>query len=257
MRSEIGFIARPPLKRSSSKLAEQLRPEDFEALFLNLPKSIDHLVAELPFGLDYSGLVEDARERKLLPEPVEAWLKDSEPILQRLRSIGDRVLTYCYKDTSAFIEGARTSQQLALLTIRDKLRGRIDAARWMEELEKEADVASAGRQKEFQLLSSEASQYEKNVCIAGLEARILRDELKDSFDTWIKYIDQPYCFTPLEVLRREMVFGKMSRERATKLIEEHIKFVHEYVLLNELDDAYLMWAKKHMYWHPSFREKSS
>jgi len=256
MQSEIGFVVKPPLRKSGKAAAEILH-QDCEALFLNLPKTIDHLVAEIPFGLDYGELVEETRRQKLLPEPVEAWLKDSEPILRKLKEIGDKVLTYCYKDPASFAESVRTSHQIALMTVRDSLRGRIDVDEWIEELKKEAVLTRQAIKREAELMESEASAYEKNICLAGFEGKSLRNALKDRFKTWIKYVNQPYCFTPLDVLRREMSIKEVSSDRALYLIKEHLKFIHDYVLTNELDEAYMKWARRKLYWHGRYAEQNS
>ncbi|MDJ0270427.1 MAG: hypothetical protein NXY59_07780 [Aigarchaeota archaeon] len=256
MEKELGILVKPPLKKSSEKAARMLN-RDCEALFLNLPKSIDHLVAEIPVGLDYRELVEEARKRKLLPEPVEAWLKDSEPILRKLKELGDSILTYCYKDLTGFEMGVRTSHQIALLTIRDTLRGKIDVKRWLEELKRENEAAREAVKREVEMMESEASVYDKSICLAGVEGRFFHEELKTRFKTWLKYIDQPYFFTPLEILKRELeTKGEVSYERAHQLIREHLKFIHDYVLTNELDDAYLKWVRKRFYWHPAVGEKN-
>ena len=255
MQKELGFIVKPPLPRSSKEAAKQLN-EEYEALFLNLPKTIDHLVAEIPYGLDYDQLVEEIRRKKLLPEPVEAWLKDSKPILQRLKEIGDKILTYCYKDPRSFEHGVRTSHNIALLTIRGRIKNEIEVEKWLEQLRWEVEETRKALEREKQTMETEAQDYDKSICISGFEGKWLRNQLKEKFKTWIKYIDQPYLFTPLEILRRKLATqGGVNEEEAKKLIREHIRFIHDYVLTNELDEAYVKWAKEKLYWHSKFKEK--
>jgi len=253
---ELGFIIKPPLKKSSREAAKLIK-EEYEALFLNLPKTIDHLVSEIPYGLEYEELVMEIRRKRLLPEPVEAWLKDSKPILQKLKEIGRKVLTYCYKDPRSFEAGVRTSHNIALLTIRDSLRGEIEVDKWIEQLKWEAEESKKALEREKETMESEAIEYDKSICISGFEGKWLRQELSKFFKTWIRYVDQPYFFTPLEILRRELArFGEIPRERAEQLIREHIRFIHDFVLTNELDEAYIKWAKEKLYWHTRFREKA-
>ena len=255
MQKEIGFIVRPPLPKSGREAAKHIQ-EDYEALFLNLPKTIDHLVAEIPYGLDYEQLVEEIRRKKLLPEPVEAWLKDSKPILQRLKEIGDKILTYCYKDPRSFEHGVRTSHSIALLTIRGRIKNEIEVDKWLEQLKVEMKETEKALEREKETMESEAENYDKSICISSFEGKWLRNQLKEKFKTWIKYIDQPYLFTPLEILRRKLATqGEIEREEAEQLIKEHIRFIHDYVLTNELDEAYLKWAREKLYWHNRFREK--
>ncbi|HIQ29058.1 MAG TPA: hypothetical protein EYH45_00675 [Candidatus Caldiarchaeum subterraneum] len=257
MQKEIGFIIRPPLPKSGKEAARHIR-EDYEALFLNLPKTIDHLVAEIPYGLEYEQLVEEIRRKKLLPEPVEAWLKDSKPILQRLKEIGGKILTYCYKDPSSFEHGVRTSHNIALLTIRGRIKNEIEVEKWLEQLRWEVEETKKALERERKTMEEEAENYDRSICVSWLEGRWLRNQLKEKFRTWIKYVDQPYLFTPLEVLRRKLAAkGEVSEEEARHLIKEHIRFIHDYVLTNELDEAYLKWTKEKLYWHSRFRGKNT
>ena len=254
MEKELGFLVKPPLPKSSKEAAKHIHG-DYEALFLNLPKTIDHLVAEIPYGLEYEQLVEEVRRKKLLPEPVEAWLKDSKPILQKLKEMGDKILTYCYKDPVSFEQGVRTSHNILLLTLRGRIRGKVEVEKWLEQLKWEIEETEKALEREGETMESEAEDYDKSICISGFEGKYLRKKLSEKFKTWIKYVDQPYAFTPLEILRRKLTTqGEVSEEEARELIEEHIRFIHDYVLTNELDEAYLKWAREKLYWHRRFRE---
>jgi len=253
MRSVIDFIVRPPLPTSGEKVLSAL-DRSSEALFLPLPRSLDELVVEMVFGLGYDEFVEEVRRRGLLPEPVENWLRENKPILERIRWLGKRMVTYCYRDDIAFSEGCRSSLKMAILALRDSLRERPDVDEWLSELERESRMRAKAIEREAELLKEEASNYNKSTCVAGFEAGRLREKLGEEFSTKIHYVETPYHFTPLEILRREISMGKVSRERAEKLIRQHLRFIHEYVLPYGVDESHRSWTMDNLYWHPRCRK---
>ncbi len=249
MSSTIDFLVRPPLETSGRKVLSAL-DRSSEALFLPLPRSFDELVVELILGLGYEEFKEEVRRRKLLPEPVESWLRDNRPILERLRELGRRMVTYCYRDDEAFNEGCRTSIRIAMLVLRDSLRERPDVDEWLRELDRERRVREDALEKEANLLREEAVSYKKSTCVAGFEACRLRRILGEEFITRIHYLETPYHFTPLEVLRRMISIKKVSRDMAERLIREHLRFVREYVIPYGVDKSRRVWTVENLSWHP-------
>jgi len=244
---ELGLIIKPPTVSSSVKVAEYLKSQKFESLFLNLPRSLDGLVAEYMMGMKYEDLVEEVRRRKLLPEPVESWLREYEPLLRNLREKGVEVFTFCYREDKAFEAEAKASIEAALLVLRDSITGKVSLDRWLKLLTSQAHTANLTR-READYILDESSNYDKNICIAGFEGRDLKKYLGKEMGTWIRYIGLPYHFTPLEVLRRELLLKEVSEERMRELIKEHIRFIREMVVPKDLENAILEWTKKKLYW---------
>jgi len=251
---ELGLIIKSPTVVSSISVASYLKSQKFESLFLNLPRSLDELVAEYLMEMKYEDFVEEVRKRKLLPEPVESWLKEYEPLLRNLREKGVEICTFCYKDDKTFELEAKIAVEAALLVLRDSITGKISTDRWLKLLTSQAHTLDTIR-READYILEESSNYDKSICIAGFEGRELRKYLEKEMETWVKYIGLPYHFTPLEVLRRELYLGKVSEERVRQLVSEHIKFIREMVIPKDLETAISEWTKRMLYWHPSISSK--
>jgi len=251
---ELGLIIKPPTAVSSVSVANYLRSQKFESLFLNLPRSLDELVAEYLMEMRYEDFVEEVRKRKLLPEPVESWLKEYEPLLRNLREKGSEICTFCYKDDKTFELEAKVAVEAALLVLRDSITGKISADRWLKLLTSQAHTLGVTH-REAEYILEESSNYDRNICIANFEGRELKKYLEQEMETWVKYIGLPYHFTPLEVLRRELRSGKVSEERVRELVSEHIKFIKEMVIPKDLETAISEWTNKMLYWHPHVSNK--
>ncbi|MDW8076932.1 MAG: hypothetical protein RMJ14_04770 [Nitrososphaerota archaeon] len=211
-------------------------------------------MAEYIMGMRYEDLVEEVRKRKLLPEPVESWLKEYEPLFRNLRKEGVEVYTFCYKDDKSFELETKTAIETALLVLRDSIVGKVSTDKWLKLLTSQSQIADATR-REAEYILEESSNYKKNICIAGFEGRDLKKHLEQETETWVKYIGLPHHFTPLEVLKREVRLGKVSEERVRQLVGEHIKFIREMVIPKDLETAIYEWTKRMLYWHPKVFNK--
>ncbi|GBC69236.1 hypothetical protein HRbin01_00932 [archaeon HR01] len=251
MNPEIDIIVKPSLRTSSEKIIGML-DRSCEAVFLPLPKSLDELVVELVLGLGYEDFVKEVRQRGILPEPVEGWLKANKPILENIKRIGKKMVTYCYKDSKIFYEECNTSLELSLLSLRDSLRNKPDVGKWLEILSNERRLKQEALQRDAEILSDEACVYSRSTCIAGFEGRHIMKMLPPKFKTNLRYVDLPYHFTPLDILRREISRGDISEERAEELIRAHLRYLREYVIPYGLDTAQELWNRENLYWHPAF-----
>ncbi len=251
---ELGLIIKSPVAASSIKVVNYLKSQKFESLFLNLPRSLDELVAEYVMGMEYEDFVEEVRKRKLLPEPVESWLKEYEYLLRSLREEGIEVCTFCYKDEKAFELETKVAIEAALLVLRDSITGKVSVDRWLKILTSQVNMIDIVR-READYIPDESFNYNKNICIASFEGKELKKYLEQEMDTWVKYIGLPYHFTPLEVLKREMCLGKVSEDKVKQFVREHIKFITEMVIPKGLENAISEWTKKTLYWHPSISNK--
>lgn len=244
---QLGFIIKPPTTRSSLEAASLLIRRRSEAVFLNLPRSMDSLVTGYMLGMGYDEMINEVRRRELLPEPVEAWLKESKPILDRLREERQEVCTFCYKDDGAFEAEARDALDIALLTLRDSVRESISIRGWVEVLSRERERRPA-IENEVEYVIGEARNYDNSVCISGFEGKEIKRHAEALMETWVAYVGLPYHFTPIEILRREMAKGEVTEERLSALIRQHIKFIRELVIPKDLDMALEEWTRKNLYW---------
>ncbi len=256
---KLGLIIKSPTVASSVKVVAYLKSQKFESLFLNLPRSLDELVAEYVMGMKYEDLVEEVRRRRLLPEPVESWLKEYEPLLKSLKEEGVEICTFCYKDDKVFELETKATIEAALLVLRDSITGKVSTDRWLKLLTSQTNMASVIH-READYILEEASNYDKNICITSFEGRELKKYLEQEMETWVKYVGLPYHFTPLEVLKREVHLGKkVTEDRVRQLVKEHIKFIKEMVIPKDLDTAISEWTKRMLYWYPNIykREKDT
>lgn len=251
---ELELIIKSPVAASSVRVASYLKSQKFESLFLSLPRGLDELVAEYVMGMRYEDFVEEVRKRKLLPEPVESWLKEYEPLLRNLREEGIEVCTFCYKDDRAFELETKAAIEAALLVLRDFITGKVSTDRWLKILTSQVNTVDIVR-READYILDESSNYDKNMCIASFEGKELKKYLEQEIKTRVKYIGLPYHFTPLEVLKREVRLGKVSEDRVKQLVKEHIKFITEMVIPKDLETAISEWSKKMLYWYPGVSSK--
>ena len=248
MGAEVEIIVMPPSMRASKEAAAELKRIKPDVVMLNLPENISDLVQDLASeDLEYEDFIEKIGER--LPSPAEAWLKGYEHILLELRELERSPDVYCYGDLVSFEVEARRAVEVARLTLRTMITGRVDADEWLKLLSEERRIIEAGSIREAEKVASTLIRYERAACISEhapthLKARLAREGMM----TRVRYVGQPYHFTPLEILRRKIVKGGVSREEVEALVKEHVKFIREYVYHKPLLEALDEWSVRKLYW---------
>ncbi|MCS7125758.1 MAG: hypothetical protein NZ929_02460 [Aigarchaeota archaeon] len=250
---EAGLLVKPPTRRAVEEALENVRRLRPQALLLNLPEDLEDIIISLSRSeIDYDEFLNEAYE--LLPEPKGAWLKEFEVLLRDLSNIGEMTDVYCYLDHESFREMANTSIEIALLTLREAIREEIDVADWVKVLERSREGESERWDREINKIIKLARDYERTLCISGFEARYIKKRLTElGVNSWIKYLGQPYHFTPIEILKRHIMMSKIDEEILKKLVREHLKFLREYVYKMSYMDAVEKWVKKKLYWLPAKR----
>lgn len=250
---EAGLLVKPPTRRAVEEALEIVRRLRPQALLLNLPESIEDSINSLGRGeIDYDEFLYRAYE--LFPEPKSTWLKELEILLGELPSIGGMIDVYCYLDDESFREIANTSIEIALLTLREAIREKINVEDWVKVLERSGKEESERWNREINKIIKIAGGYERILCVTGFEARYIKKRLIESgINTWIRYLSQPYHFTPIEMMKRLITIGKIDEEILRKLVREHVRFLREYVYKMPYIDAVENWVKMKLYWLPSGR----
>jgi len=252
---ETGLLVKPPTRRADIEALESVRRLRPQAILLNLPESIEGVLNDYGKGnLDYEGFIDSLYEK--LPEPKGAWIKEYEVFLRELPSIGELADIYCYTDTESFNQEASTSIEVALLTIRGIIREKIELKEWVNVLKKSALRETEKWGKEFSKILDIARSYDRVVCISGFEGKYIKRRL-DHFGvkSWIRYLDQPYHFTPLEILKRLILLDRVDEELFGKLIKEHIRFLKEYIYRMPYTEAVEKWVGERLYWLPIRRQR--
>lgn len=248
MGAEFEIIVKPPSMRASKEAAAELKRIEPDAVMLNLPENISDLVQDLASeSIGYEDFIEKVGER--LPSPAEAWLKGYEHLLLELRELMRGPDVYCYGDLVSFEVEAKRAVEVARLTLRTIITGRVDADEWLKLLSEERRIIEASSIREAEKVAGTLIRYEKAACISEhapthLKARLAREGIM----TRVRYVGQPYHFTPLETLRRKIAKGSASREEIEALVKEHVKFIREYVYRKPLLEAHDEWSVKKFYW---------
>jgi hypothetical protein len=249
----IEILVAPNLRTSWIKVVKRLEKGDYDMLFLNFPKNLEDLIVELAYDkLPSQDLIEEVRDKGLLPEPIGAWSYTAEPLLEFLAGIKyDKpyLEIRCYKDPNYTRIFADTASEIASLAFEARVTNKIKVEDWKLVLAKRID-------RKLEALDSEAELIGANTigdcaCLSGLDGRGLEIRLVEH-DVKLVYIDEWYHPTPLQILEEKLAKGDVPYEEAEKLIKGHLEFV-DYVLKSEdRDQAYYRWAYDKI---PSIRRK--
>lgn len=248
METEVEIIVKPPSMRASWEAAAELKRIEPDAVMLNLPEKISDLVQDLASkSIEYNDFLEKIEER--LPSPAEAWLKGYEQLLLEIRDIRKGPDVYCYGDMMAFEIETKKAIEVARLTLRTMITGRVDADEWLNLLSEESRIAEITSMREAEKIVSTSMCYEKTACVSDytpiyLKMRLIREGIRSR----TRYVGQPHHFTPLEILRRKLAKKGVSREEVEALVKEHVKFIRGYVYRKPLLEALDEWSMKELYW---------
>ena len=248
------LVLSPNLKTSSMKASRLL--EDigvrFETLLLNLPVEMEEELMELARGsLSADEFVDEARRRRVIPEPVGAWEYSARPILEALPRIEGKfpgLSARCYGSSEREFASVNAAVRIAKLTLRTVLRGSVEVEEWRETLLHSLEENREAREVEAEAIMERVGR--SSVCVSDMGGRGLRKSLKSSgILVKIQYVEKPYYFTPLMVLERMMVRGLVEDEEVERLIRSHLEYIRSYVYrFDNRDRAYYEWAYDKVPW---------
>lgn len=234
--AEIHVLIVPSLRKSHEKAAAVMRSSHYDKVFLNLPRSLQSLISKMVLGrMDFEEFLE--RMKIFLPEPKGAWIYLLEPILRALNEVKSEV--YCYLED--FEEIAKNSVEIAVLTLKATITGRICVDEWLKVLKPLPSSSSI----EFIAYRAEG----KCLCISNLSGWNIARRIRNyGHEVFLKCVESFYRLKPLETLAILLEIGKATPEIAERLIKEHVKFINEYVLRSrDLDEAYSLWASSRFF----------
>ncbi|MFB0558566.1 MAG: hypothetical protein ACETVY_05575, partial [Candidatus Bathyarchaeia archaeon] len=89
-----------------------------------------------------------------------------------------------------------------------------------------------------------------SVCVSDMGGRGLRKSLKSSgIQVKIQYVERPYHFTPLMVLKRLMAMGLVMDGEIERLVRSHLEYIRSYVYrFDSRDRAYYEWVFDKVPW---------
>ena len=248
------LVLSPNLKTSSMKASRLL--EDigvrFETLLLNLPVEMEEELMELASGsMSADEFVDEARRRRLIPEPVGAWEYSARPMLEALPRLEGRfpdLSARCYGSSEREFESVDEAVKIAKLTLRTALRGDVEVGEWRETLLQSLEVNREAREAEAEAIIERVGG--SSVCVSDMGGRGLRKSIKRSgIQVKTRYVERPYHFTPLMVLKRMMARGPVEDEEVGRLVRSHLEYIRSYVYrFDNRDRAYYEWVYDKVPW---------
>jgi len=252
----IEILVAPNLRTSYMKMVKHLRELSYDSLLLNFPENLEPLVREIVENrLCYKAFIEEVREQKLVPEPIDGWRYTAEPLLKSLADLKLRrhkIECYCYKDTKYTRFSADTASKIALLTLRASITKKIDLEDWKNILRDATKHKREALEEEVDSIHEKSSN--ECSCASGLDGDQLEQCLIErGRRVNLTNIEEFYHPTPLEILEERLAKGDMPDKEAEELIKNHLEYVKNYILTSKnRDQAYYQWVYDNV---PSLRPK--
>jgi len=236
------------------KAAGRLQQTRYNAILIPIPRTLQTFIEEYVLGAPYELFVEKLRRSKLISEPLSPWTLVIEPLLRALREMKhkhQRLNVFCYGDQAYEEKSAQTAAEISMLTFNFASTGKTDLNAWRKLLESELLMEAEAFERETSFTLDVIDDYPDTICVSGVKGGSIFKRLRSAgHDAQLEYIDLPYYFTPLQILRNEIGLeakGKvLTEDRMEELIREHIAYVREYILKsNDLDEAHLRWIARY------------
>jgi len=244
----------PELRTSNLAVSRLLRERGggYDTLFLSLPMELEEALMEYSSGrISYGDLLEEARRGRLIPEPIGSWEYASKPLLESLPHLSEKfpgLLIRCYCSTEHEFSMMDAAVKTTALTLRVMTTGRVDAGEWLEALRRSLEAERDAREAELQVVLSRMGGA--SACVADLGRRGLERPLaKAGVDVKIRYVERPYHFTPLEILKRLILRGAIGYDEVERYVRCHVEYVRGYIYgFRSRDRAYYEWVYDKVPW---------
>jgi len=243
-------LAVPKLRRSFMKVASRLQQAKYNAILIPIPRTLQTFIEEYVLGAPYELFVEKLKRSKLISEPLAPWTRIMQPLLRALREMKHKhpqLEIFCYGDEAYEEKSAQIAVKISMLTFNFASTGKVDLNAWRKVLESELVIEAEAFERETSLAIAMVKDYPHTACVSGVKGGPIFKRLRSAgHDAQLEYIDLPYYFTPLQILRNEIGLESRGRllteDRMKELIREHVGYVRECILKSsDLDEAYLRW----------------
>ncbi|MEM1966602.1 MAG: hypothetical protein QXO86_01845 [Nitrososphaerota archaeon] len=245
----IDILAKPQTLRAALEASTILGKDDYDAIFLNLPKSLQSMVDELVEGKDLKSLLNEvvtsfASGRYYFP----VFMRGNEFFLSLMPRVARGRDVICYLSDLSEAE-KKILDELQTLLLRDTLRRTVNVADWLR-LINEMKLASEARAlEEARFLVQKTSLHDVSVVVCNPENAVsLKKNLSPYAATRLIYSGLPYSFPPLQTLLRTQTRRQTSEKEALRHIQEHLKFIHDYITPLGLEEGLESWARHELYW---------
>ncbi len=246
------LVLYPELRISSLKVVGLLGEvaRGFRAILLNLPSEMEDAVRGLALGeSSYEELLEEVHREGYIPEPLEAWEYTFRPILEALPRIHyPELQVRCYggrEEEFARVEGA---VRIAQLTLRTALRGEVELDEWRDALIQSISLDRDSIVEEARRIRGLVQG--DSICLAEVGGRSLKGLLTASgLVVRVHYVERPYHFAPLAILKRRMARGYVDDRELERLVRCHVDYIRRYIYRFESRDrAHYEWTYENIPW---------
>ncbi|MEM2092167.1 MAG: hypothetical protein QXR59_02640 [Candidatus Bathyarchaeia archaeon] len=250
------WVLPPNLRTASEVVAESLKKVDFDILYLNIQRGLDHLIEDLALGAPYEQFIEEVKRLDILREPISSWERPLKPILLTIRGLKLRrphLRFICYRSPELENLFVKKAERAAILTFRVNSTGRVDIEEWRRIIYEILDAGDSSIEDEARYIFETYSGIggrRRAICISDFSGRHILSRIRDAgINATLRYTVLPYHFTPMEVLVREAARmlrrgTNISGERIIRLVRLHAEFIREYILTSvDYDEAYNRWVR--------------
>jgi hypothetical protein len=230
----------------------QDKGDGYDAFLLNFPVEMEDRVVDLAAEqVSYDELIDEIGGRDLIPEPVGSWEYDARPILKVLPQLARRfphLTILCYGSREDEFASTEVAVRVARLTLRTALTGEVEHGEWRETLQAYLEVDSDATKNEAEKILRKAG--ESSICISDLGGRRFNRALSMAgLEVKILYVEKPYHFTPLMILRRKMARGDVEDGELERLVRSHVEYIRSYIYrFRNRDRAHYEWVYDKVPW---------
>ncbi len=243
----VDLLLFPNLKTSSMKAAYQLKERgcDYDVVLLNAPVEMEELVMELVIEqLSIDELFDEVGRLHMIPEPWGSWFYSMRPILESLPLIAKKfpsLMIGCYGSRDDAFASMEVSVRIASLILRMSITGEMELEKWREILQISQEVNREATERDTNAISLKAG--ERTICLSDLGGRRLQKPLgREGLYVKPLYVEKPYHFNPLTILKRRMARGPVGDGELEELVRCHLEYVKNYIYrFRNRDRAHYEW----------------
>lgn len=246
--TRINLIVVPRLKRAAYEAITLIGSEHYEALFINLPRSLQPHIRQLIQTGDLDTFLSNAR-RVIVDESVlTLFLRGYEDFLRLLPRVSTAKEVICYSADPSETE-IHLYREIPALTLRDSISAAISIDRWTELIQKMLESAQTRLSDEARFIALRAENYKLSACICNPEsAASLKRILQKFHKARMIYTVLPYTFTPLQELLRTASRHPLTEYEIREGIERHIRFVRNFIIPKGLEEGLEKWIERESSW---------
>jgi len=156
--------------------------------------------------------------------------------------------TCCYGRSESEFASMSAAVRVMSFTLRTMVTGDVELDEWRDVLVRSLDVDREVREAEVGAIGE--SVKDSSICVSDLGGRGFKRRLKSAgLRVMVHYVEKPFIFTPLMMLKRKMARGSVGDEDVEALIRRHVEYVRSYIYrFDNRDRAYFEWAYDKVPW---------